>query len=342
MDSFYGNLRQFAQVSGKEIILERIAALSEQVANSKQEVLEQQKTDTELILSKLDQLKEANKQAPLATPTQVGQHISELRKNLLAKADAAEAAYSKGYALLDQYRFTEAIPYLQQALSDVPLPDFYLALGRAYWELPDLNEAEKVLREGLTYTVGDESEADLANQLGLVLENKGDLDGALQYTQRALTIDEKVYGPDHPNVATSASNIGLILKDKGDLDGALLYTQRALKIDEKVYGPDHPTVAIFANNIGMILEDKGDLDGALQYTQRALKIDEQVYGPDHPTVAIRASNIGQILEDKGDLDGALQYTQRALKIDEKVYGPNSTTTKSVASNLQQIRKAMHP
>ena len=117
-----------------------------------------------------------------------------------------------------------------------------------------------------------------------ILQAKGDLDGALRYTQRALTIDEKVYGPDHPNVAVDANNIGPILQDKGDLDGALRYTQRALTIDEKVYGPTtltcHP-----ANNIGTILQDKGDLDGALRYAQRALAIDEKVYGPDHPNVA---------------------------------------------------------
>ena len=296
VDSFYVNLQQFAQASGKEIILERIAAISEQVAALSEQVatgLQRQETKIELIQSRLDELEKTNKQAPLPTPTEVG---SELRKNLLAKAGEAEAAYKKGYALLDQYRFQEAIPYLQQALSNVPLPDFYLALGRAYRELPNLTEAEKVLREGLKTTTGDEHEADLATVLGIVLQAKGDLDGALQYTQRALKIVEKVYGPDHTTVAIRASNIGLILQAKGDLDGALQYTQRALKIDEKMYGPDHPDVARDANNIGLILQDKGDLDGALQSTQRALKILQQRYGPDNPatkTVSAMLSKSGK-------------------------------------------------
>jgi tetratricopeptide (TPR) repeat protein len=339
IDSFYGNLRQFAQASGKEIILERIAALSEQVTSGRQDILQQQKADTELILSRLDQLKETNKQASLPTPTQVGQQISALRKNLLARADEAEAAYNPGYTLLNQYRFTEAIPYLRQALADVPLPDFYLALGQAYLELPNVSEAEKVVREGLKAGARDEQEAQLANQLGVVLQAKGDLDGALQYMQRALKIDETVYGPDHPEVAKNANNIGQILQDKGDLDGALQYAQRALKIDETVYGPNHPLVAIYANNIGQILKAKGDLDGALQYVQRALKIDEEAYGPNHPFVASGANNIGQILKDKGDLDGALQYAQRALKIDEKVYGPDHPNVARDANNIGQILQA---
>ena len=342
LDSYYENLRRFARVSGKDIILERIEALSEQVTSGQAKIVEQQKTDTERILARLDELEARNRQAPVPTPAEVGAETSETRKSLLAEADEAEAAYKKGYDLLDRYRFREAIPYLQEAVANVPLPDFYLALGRAYLELPNLREAERVLREGLTLIGGkndEKHEAPLANELGHVLLAKGDLDGALTHTQRALKIDEKVYGPDHPNVARVADNIGLILRAKGDLGGALTYTQRALKIDEKVYGPDHPEVATDASNIGQILQDKGDLDGALTYTQRALKIDEKVYGPDHPNVASLASNIGAILQAKGNLDGALTYTQRALKIDEKTYGRDHPEVATDANNIGQILKA---
>jgi tetratricopeptide (TPR) repeat protein len=209
LESFYNDLKQFAEISGKDIILERIEALSEQVASGQANILQQQKMDTEVILAKLNELEQRNKQAPLPTPTEVGSEMSELKKSLLAKADEAEAAYKKGYELLDQYRFQEAIPYLQQAVSAVRMPDFYLTLGRAYDELPDPAQAERVLREGLTLVEGkndDQHEAQLANQLGVTLQHKGDLDGALSYAQRALKIDEKVYGPDHPSEVLAACN----------------------------------------------------------------------------------------------------------------------------------------
>ncbi len=118
VDSFYANLRQFAQASGKEIILQRIEALSEQVASGQGQIL--QKEDQ--ILARLNALEQRNAQMPVATPAEVGKEISEVRKELLSKADAAEEAYNKGYALLDQYRFREAIPYLQAALAVVQLP----------------------------------------------------------------------------------------------------------------------------------------------------------------------------------------------------------------------------
>jgi tetratricopeptide (TPR) repeat protein len=91
--------------------------------------------------------------------------------------------------------------------------------------------------------------ATCANNIGQILEAKGDLEGALSYSQRALKIYEKVYGPDHPNVAICAYNIGAILKDKGDLVGALNYTQRALKILQNRYGPDNPTTKKIADSL---------------------------------------------------------------------------------------------
>ena len=203
MESYYGNLRRFAEISGKDVILERIDA-------AKDELLKQQKADTATILARIEETAQRNRQAPLPTLTEVGTEVSEIRKEMLANADEAEKAYNQGYALLDQYRFREAVPYLQQALAAVPLPDFYLALGRAYWELPDLAQAESALRQGLAAITGkneDRQEASLNNLLGLTLLAKGDLDGALTYTQRALKIDEKVYGPDNPTTKAVAANL---------------------------------------------------------------------------------------------------------------------------------------
>ena len=82
ISSFYSNLRQFAQAGGQEIILQRVEALSQQVASEKQEIIQQQKASTEQIqqqqrsdtgkiLARLNEIQERNKQAPLATPAAV-------------------------------------------------------------------------------------------------------------------------------------------------------------------------------------------------------------------------------------------------------------------------------
>ena len=56
--------------------------------------------------------------------------------------------------------------------------------------------------------------------LGVLLSEKGDLDGAEPLYRRALEAREQKLGPEHPDTLTSMNNLGLLLMDKGDLTAA--------------------------------------------------------------------------------------------------------------------------
>ena len=78
---------------------------------------------------------------------------------------------------------------------------------------------------------------------------EGDLGQAKAAFRRALAIDEKAYGRDHPDVAGDVNNLGAVLQEEGDLAQAKAAYQRALAIDEKAYGPDHPNTRIARDNL---------------------------------------------------------------------------------------------
>ena len=61
--------------------------------------------------------------------------------------------------------------------------------------------------------------------------------------ERALAIDEKSYGPEHPRVAIDLNNLAQLLQATNRLGEAEPLMKRALAIDEKSYGPEHPNVA---------------------------------------------------------------------------------------------------
>ena len=52
--------------------------------------------------------------------------------------------------------------------------------------------------------------ATLANTIGRILRAQGDLEGALEWTKRALAIFEKAYGEDNPSTRTVAGNLEAI------------------------------------------------------------------------------------------------------------------------------------
>ncbi|MDF2744436.1 MAG: ATP/GTP-binding protein [Actinomycetia bacterium] len=87
------------------------------------------------------------------------------------------------------------------------------------------------------------------NNLGSVLQDLGDLEGARAQLERALTIGEAALGPDHPDVGIWRNNLGFVLQDLGDLAGARAQFERALTVGEATLGPDHPTVATMRANL---------------------------------------------------------------------------------------------
>ncbi|HEU0049155.1 MAG TPA: tetratricopeptide repeat protein, partial [Nitrososphaera sp.] len=212
LEKYFENLRSFAKASDSRVVEE----ISVVVRRSSKEVIQASNDNTQVILQEIQNLRHQLEIVP--KPAEVSKEISALKQQLLEKADEAEKEYNLGYELAQKFQFREAVPHLQKAIDDVPLADFYVTLGAALRLVPDLAQAERVVRDGLRHGDGKtEQQATLDNQLGLILADKGDLVGALEHSRCALTIDENVFGSDHPNVARDANNIGQILKDQGDL-----------------------------------------------------------------------------------------------------------------------------
>jgi tetratricopeptide (TPR) repeat protein len=185
-----------------------------------------------------------------------------------------------------------------------------------------------------------ESIAEILNNSGSYQRHFADFYEAKSCFERALKIDEKAFGLEHPSVARDVNNLGSVLQDLGDLQGAKRCIERALSIDEKALGPDHTSVAAMANNLGSVLQALGDLQGAKSCFERALKIDEKALGPEHTSVARDVNNLGGVLQALGDLKGAKKCIERALSIDEKALEPEHTSVAIRVNNLGSVLKAL--
>ena len=149
-----------------------------------------------------------------------------------------------------------------------------------------------------------------------------DLPDALLFDRKSLSFNEKTFGLNHIDTATSYNNIGIVYYSQGDYENALEYSFKALHIREKILGPNHPDVAESYNNIGSIYSSQRDFDKALEYHFKALNIMEEVHETDHPYTALSYNGIGAAYDGQGDYGKALEYYFKALSIDEKIHGPN--------------------
>ena len=160
-------------------------------------------------------------------------------------------------------------------------------------------------------------------------------ENAIRNLKYALKIREKIFGPEHPNVAETLNAMALVLRNqrKRELEQAKKYLVRALNIHKKTFGPEHPEVATSLNNLGLVLSDLGEWEQAREHYQRALNIRENLLRPGHPKVATSLNNLGLILRNFGELEQAKKYLVRALNINEKTFGPEHP---EVAISLNNI------
>ena len=100
-------------------------------------------------------------------------------------------------------------------------------------------------------------------------------DKALDYDRRSLAIYERVYGPNHPSVATLHTAIGSQLVYQGKLKEAEAEVLAALAIERRALGADHPDVAQDLLNIAGIQAALGKFEQAVPALAEAGEIREK-------------------------------------------------------------------
>ncbi|HMH14758.1 MAG TPA: tetratricopeptide repeat protein [Edaphobacter sp.] len=312
INDFYQNLKLFADVSGERKKLDYLLSHS----RKQDEEISQDTKKIKNLQDQIDELKASFQRTPLQTPTEVK---SEIRTKLLDKAQIAENAYNVGYMLLGNGDPTQAIVHFKEAIENVALPAFYLALGRAYVESSDLNKAEEVLRNGLALKGSDNLDTvKLKNDLSHILLAAGDprdLKEAEKLAFDALTISEAHDGSNSDRVAALSANLGVVYRKQGNLEKAYLYAKRAFDIDEHDKSSKistNPNAALDANNLAVVLQNTGNFDEAEQYARYSISSYTEIYGSESPELAVPLETLSRILDDKGQHDVALQEIERAI------------------------------
>jgi len=154
--------------------------------------------------------------------------------------------------------------------------------------------------------------------------------------RKSLALAEKIYGPEHSNVAGSLSNLAKLLWETNRLAEAELLARHALAIDEKSFGLEHVNVARDLNNLAQLLQATDKMAEAELLMRRAIVIGEKVLGTEHPSVGIYLNNLAQLLHDANRFAEAEPLMHRTLTIAEKNLGPEHPSFAIRLNNLAQL------
>ena len=134
-----------------------------------------------------------------------------------------------------------------------------IAYSRSHNAEADLTEAEQHYRTALQQPILESLKLGAYNNLGSLLLNKGDLSGAKNCFEQAITID--------PNFAIGHCNLGMALKAVGQLVQAIDHYQKAISLN--------PTYAEAHQNLGVALLKLGSVPESLAAFQRAIDLHQR-------------------------------------------------------------------
>ena len=182
----------------------------------------------------------------------------ELLRAILKKSPQIKVAEEMLAFMLQQNENpSAAIEMLQRAISaGAANQAMKVRLGMLLSATGQAKEALEVLRPFASTT-----DPDILNAYGIALADSGDLRGAAETFQRALSID-------HTN-ATAYQNLGVVALRAGDVDGARANLGKALALNDRM--------PVALNLMGVLEAKSGHADAAIDWWRRAVKADPRLY-----------------------------------------------------------------
>jgi eukaryotic-like serine/threonine-protein kinase len=190
----------------------------------------------------------------------------------------------------------------------------YLNLAWAQAVASDGENAERNLARAreLASTLHDNSLlAEIANDAGLIDEERGDFRAALPHFREALRLRESL--GDATGVAEAALNLGFALIHTGEFVDAQSHLENA----ERTYAAaeDRTGMARSLQLLAQVDMARGDLVAADRRLQRALRLVEEVNLADER--AVLYAEMAELSRLQGKTEQALEYADRALALFEK-------------------------
>jgi tetratricopeptide (TPR) repeat protein len=182
-------------------------------------------------------------------------------------------------------------------------------------------QAEPLYRQALaTYqklpATEDETVARLMGRLSEALAYQGDsrLAEAEDWIQRALALQRKLFGDNHPDIAYSLFTLASVQHLQGKLAEADDTYRETEKIWRTLQGDERVEMADTLNNLANLLRKEGNLPEAEAKQREALLVQRKVFGDKHKDVAISLLRLGIIQDHRGQPAEAEKSFRQALDI----------------------------
>jgi CHAT domain-containing protein/tetratricopeptide (TPR) repeat protein len=185
------------------------------------------------------------------------------------------------------------------------------------------------------------SEAGFLDTLTLRFINAGATEGleaARRYASRALSLRERILGPENLEVASNLNMLALVDSFEGKWADALPLMQRALEIRTRIHGELHPTVAASRREVGVLLFYLGRYVEAEPLLLGSIAIYDSLPGNHSRQIVDGLNNLSELSRIQDKYADAVAYSVRGLALAEAQLGSDDLVAGVLRNNLAGLYK----
>jgi len=193
-----------------------------------------------------------------------------------------------------------------------------------------------------------------SNDIGKGLSNDPELQAKMMYTmavtyrglglysraqplqERALEIQRRVLGPQHPETLRSMNLLADTLGDEGHDAEAEKISREVLAVRRRVLGPKNPDTLRSMVTLGGTLYRQAQYAEAEKVFRDVLDLQRQVLGPEHPDTVGSMNDLASTYSQEGRNAEAVKMIRETLEIRRRILGPDHPDTLASMMNLANL------
>ncbi len=170
---------------------------------------------------------------------------------------------------------------------------------------------------------------DVVNRTASYFQGRALLAEAEPLRRQALSLREKILGPDDPRTGMSINDVALVHYERDEHEIAIPLFERALRILEQKLPADHPDIATVLNNMALSLQFAGRMSDAESKYKRALEIRSSRFGRENSYTAQSLNNLGYFYSQVGRYPDALPLLEEALDVRLPIVGGEANSAQTL-------------
>ncbi|MEU4546869.1 tetratricopeptide repeat protein [Nonomuraea dietziae] len=165
------------------------------------------------------------------------------------------------------------------------------------------------------------------------LLDQGMPDRAIAYFTRALSDQQGLQGPDHPDTLALRHSLGHARIVAGDYPEAISLLERTVTDQEHVIGPRHPDTLTTRNSLAAACRAAGDLSRAIRLLERTVSDRRRVLGRRHPHTLASQNDLAVAYSAAGEPSRAIRLFRKVVARSQRVKGSDHPDVVITRGNL---------